>query len=553
MSQQSHSMPDYFLLTGLLSFLFFIGLGERPLSSPSEARYAEIPREMVENQDYITPRLNGLKYFEKPPFVYWIEAAPLKLGFTSEFALRFPIALFGILGCLLCYAFGNRIYSRKTGVASAVVLGTSILYYALTRVILLDLVFSVFVAATLFSFMIGVKCTPGKERFIHLILSACFIALAVLTKGLAGIVLPAGTIGLWLFFTGKWRALKPLYLIPCLLIFAVIVLPWHIFVAQKNPEFFNFYFIHEHFTRYLTTVHRRFQPFWFFVPTFLIGFLPWSLFLPKAFKSFIPRNIKSWKIYDVEAFLSLWIGFVFIFFSISSSKLVPYILPVFFPCAVIVGRHIVNVIDNQKSTKVEAWIYLMMACGLAYGVPSFLMLRGDTQLLSDLSCYIKLLKPILVVGSLGFLFLSYSRFSKWRFLPLVLSHIGLLVILNNAGTYLQKASMKPLVEHILTNHARAQTVVYGFYPQDLPYYLKRTVQVASWHGELDFGQSIEPHKKIYISDAALQTEWYKGNPLCVISKKDRLGVLSKLLGTPKARYMHDTYTLQCNHPIILER
>lgn len=181
---------DYLFLIIGLGVLFLVGLGNRPLSSPDEGRYVEIPREMVMSGDYVTPHLNGLKYFEKPPFVYWLEAVPLKLGFTSEFAMRLPIAFFALLGCLSCYAFAARTFSRSTGLISAVVLGTSTLYFALSRIILLDLVFSVLTASGLFAFIIGIKLSPGKERRFHLLIAAITTALAVLTKGLIGIVFP---------------------------------------------------------------------------------------------------------------------------------------------------------------------------------------------------------------------------------------------------------------------------------------------------------------------------------------------------------------------------
>jgi 4-amino-4-deoxy-L-arabinose transferase-like glycosyltransferase len=542
---ESQNIRDYSFLTILLGILFFVGLGNRPLSSPSEARYAEIPREMVVTKDYVTPHLNGLKYFEKPPFVYWLEALPIKLGFVSEFALRLPIALFGILGGLLCYAFGRRIYSRKTGLLSTMVLSTSLLYFALTRLILLDLVFSVFIAGSLFAFIIGVKCPAGKERLIHLILSSALVSLAVLTKGLAGLVLPGGVIAAWLVLTRKWAILKPLYLVPCLLVLVGLIAPWHILVAKTNPEFLDFYFIHEHFTRYLTTVHRRFQPFWFFVPTFFIGFMPWILFLPKAMKGFLPMKPTSWKVYDIESFLIVWAGFIFVFFSASSSKLIPYILPIFFPMAIVVGRHLANVIDNQKPTKVEAWIYTIFSCTLAYGVHHFLISRDDLTLLNQLLPYIRILKPTLVLGSFSFLFLSYSRFYKWRLLPLLAAHLTLLYALNEAGTYLQKASLKPLAKQITRSHPDAPVVTYGFYPQDLPYYLGRTVHVASWSGELDFGQSIEPEKKVFLSDHDLKSHWKSQRPLCIVSKKDRVGVLKKLLGIT-LHHQYDDYYMACN-------
>ena len=546
MVKTESSKFDYFILTLLLSFLLFVGLGDRPLSSPDEGRYTEIPREMYVSGNYVTPHLNGLKYFEKPPLVYWLETIPLKLGASSEFYMRLPIAIFALLGCLSCYAFGKKIFSRWTGIISSLVLGTSILYFALARIILLDLVFSVFLAGGLFSFIVGIKDTRSIERRIHLGLSAIFFACAVLTKGLAGLVLPLGIIGAWVLLLNKWKELFPLYLPTNLLLFCGIVFPWHILVSQENPEFFHFYFIQEHVLRYLTTMHRRFQPMWFFIPIFLVGFLPWVLFVPKAIKNFIPCKLKDWKIYDVEAFLVIWFAFIFVFFSASSSKLIPYILPVFFPAAIIIGRYLYYATINEKSSKTEAWLYFFISWGLAYGIPFVLERRGDEALFISMLPYLKTIKITLGFGSILFLILCYSRFNKWRFVSLGLSHIAFLFVINSSGVHLQKTSMKPFAAHIKAAYPQgASVVVYGFYPQDLPFYLNQTVHVLNWSGELDFGNRIDPQNKIYLTDPTFKKLWNKKKNICVVAAKNGIKEIQFPNSYEGKIIHHDDYALLC--------
>ena len=537
---------DYIFLILFLGGLFTAGLGGRPLSSPDEGRYAEIPREMVASQDYLTPHLNGLKYFEKPPFVYWLETVPLNLGFSSEFALRLPIAFFALLGCLSVYAFCARIYSRKTGLASAIILGTSTLYFALGRIILLDLVFSVLIACGLLSFIVGVRLVPGKERRLHLMLSAIFFGVAVLTKGLIGIVFPLGIIGVWVVALNKWRLLKPLYLPTNLSIFLLITVPWHFLVSKENAQFFDFYFIHEHFLRYLTTIHRRFQPFWFFVPIFFIGFLPWIFFLPKGFKNLIPSKIKDWKIYDIEAFLVIWFVFIFAFFSLSSSKLIPYILPVFFPAAITVGRYIVYVMENEKSYKTEAWTYTVISWALGFGIPYALISRNDIELYQALLPYLSILKIVLCSGSFLLLIISYSKFAKWGFFVTLTTQIIFLFIVNAAGPFLQKASMKPFAEQVFKNMStETEVIVYGFYPQDLPYYLQRTLKILNWSGELDFGKKLAPRNSVFLTDQSFKSFWTQKENVCVIAQSSRIREVPFPHKNKNDFFQYNDYTMVC--------
>lgn len=537
---------DYTVLTIFLSSLFFAFLGNRPLASPDEGRYAEIPREMVESGEYITPHLNGLKYFEKPPLVYWLESLPLKMGFTSEFSLRFPIALFALLGCLAVYSYTSSIYSRSSGYLSAIVLGTSVLYFSLARLIILDLVLTVFLSFGLFSFIRGIK-SIGTERRVQLALASMALGCAVLTKGLIGLVLPLGIIGLWVISLNKWKDLRPLYLPTNLLIFCAIALPWHILVALKNPEFFDFYFIREHFERYFTVIHRRMQPFWFFMPITVIGFLPWTLFLPRAFKNFISFKFKDWKIYDLESFLLIWIGFIFVFFSLSSSKLIPYILPIFPPLAIIVGRFLAYVLETNYSTKVEAFFYLLITIALVFLTPIIIERYSDTDLYQKLSLYFPYIKFSMIGGSLIFLILSFFNKPYLKIISLLVFHIIFLFVLNAASPLIQKASMKPFASYVETHLPKnTEVIVYGIYPQDLPFYLKKTVKILNWSGELDFGKNSNPENEIFLTPETFKEIWSSSVPACVVTTRTRVPEMHfPKSANPEIVYQHEDHVLVC--------
>lgn len=541
---------DCFCLSVILGILFFSFLGGRPLSSPDEGRYVEIPREMVASGDYITPHLNALKYFEKPPFVYWIEAAPLKLGFFNEFAFRFPIALFALFGCLVVYGLSRHFYSRRAGLWSAVVLATSILYYALSRIILLDLVLTVFMTSGLLSFFAGIKEDRGLARRKWLALSAISLALAVLTKGLVGLLIPLGIMAVWITLFNKWRLLRPLYLPTNLLLFLALALPWHILVSLKNPDFLDFYFIHEQFERYFTTIHRRHQPFWFFIPITIFGFLPWTLFLPRALKDTIPKTFRDWKIYDFESFLIVWILFIFIFFSCSNSILIPYILPIFPPMALIVGRFLSYTWKNHLKIGPEVCLYFLFYLTLILGsVYAFQRLHIDI-IPQFLFLSISQILTLWGISIVALPILYFWKGTRWALGGILISHLLLLFILNNAGSYVQKTSMKPFAEKILLSFPRdVEVVTYYSYFQDLPVYLRKTVKIVSWSGELDFGNQIDPHNQVMLTDAKFEQLWNSSKKICIVTKKNLYnGILQITRSKPFILGTQDEVIVACNHP-----
>ncbi len=541
---------DCFCLSVILGILFFSFLGGRPLSSPDEGRYVEIPREMVASGDYITPHLNGLKYFEKPPLVYWIEAIPLKLGFFNEFSFRFPIALFALLGCLVVYGFSRHFYSRRAGLWSAVVLATSLLYYALSRIILLDLVLTIFMTSGLLCFFAGIKSDRGLGRRKWLAFSATSLALAVLIKGLVGVLIPLGIMAVWITLFNKWRLLRPLYLPTNLLLFLVIALPWHILVSLKNPSFFDFYFIHEQFERYFTTTHRRYQPFWFFIPITIFGFFPWTFFLPRAIKDAIPKTFRDWKIYDLESFLIVWIVFIFIFFSCSNSILIPYILPIFPALAILVGRFLSYIWKNHLKIGSEICLYSIFHLILVLG-SVYTLQRLQTDIISPpLFLSISQVVTLWIISIVALPLIYFWKGTRWALGIVLVSQLVLLFILNGAGTHIQKTSTKALAQKILSSYPESvEVMTYYSYFQDLPVYLQNTVKVVHWSGELDFGNQVDHHNKIMLTDTEFEKYWNSNKNICVVTKKNFYnGILQITRSKPFILGTQDELITACNHP-----
>ncbi|MFA7061685.1 MAG: phospholipid carrier-dependent glycosyltransferase, partial [Pedobacter sp.] len=338
-------LRDLLALTVVLGIPFLQFLGRLPLIDPDEGRYAEIPREMLEQGDLITPTLNYVKYFEKPPLLYWINAASLKIFGLTEFAARLPSALCGLLTVLATYLIARKLYNRRTALFSAIILGTSAGFVLQSRIILTDMLLTFCLTAALGSFIIASQREERRSSPLPWYLFYLFCALAVLAKGLIGIVFPVGIIFLYLLLTRNRRIISRMRLITGLTLFLTVTVPWFVAVSLRNPEFVRFFFIHEHFERFTSTAHGRYQPAWFFLPVLLGTMLPWSFFIPGAL-------IRAWRNRHHEGFqaglyLLIWIAVIFLFFSKSGSKLVPYILPIFPPLAILIAHRISCLMEGR--------------------------------------------------------------------------------------------------------------------------------------------------------------------------------------------------------------
>lgn len=362
MSPSSLSMRKGILIVFLLSAIFFgFRLGSYPLFVPDEARYSEIPREMLVSGDFITPHLNGIKYLEKPPLFYWMQTIGLKLIGINEWGTRFASWMLGILGCVLVYSAGYKWFSPRAGAFSAVVLGTCVLYFGLIHIVTLDLALTFFITTGLMAFFTAQQYSPGLTKRLFCYAGFISAALAVLTKGLVGIVVPGMIVFTWMLCRMDFSGLRHLYWPTGILLFCLVAVPWHYLEQQVNPEFFNYYVIEHHFKRYATDYAQRYQPAWFFIVVFILGTLPWSIFFPLFLKK---QSIKKgWQLlrrHATESFLLCWLFIPIIFFSLSQSKLVPYILPSFPAFALLMG----NWLAQQKtSSPVLRWA--RYAAGLA--------------------------------------------------------------------------------------------------------------------------------------------------------------------------------------------
>jgi len=482
---------DVFVLILVCLGLFGIGLNFTPLANPDEARYGEIPREMIAANDFVTPRLDGIKYFEKPPLMYWLVAASMKLFGPGEAAVRAVPAVFAGLGVLLTYAAGRSLNGRDAGWWAAVVQATSLLYFAHARILLTDMIVSVLMCSTLYCFLLGLREPPGRNRF--LLFSGLYVsaALATLAKGLIGFLLPGAVMFIWLLLFNEWRRLFPCYLTTGLLLFAAIAVPWHILVAQRNPEWAWFYFVHEHWLRFTTTTHGRYQPAWYFIPVVLLGLFPWTGFLWPALRTALPGNWTRRADHADRAYPLIWAGFIFLFFSASKSKLVPYILPVFPPLALVLGRYLASHLPEPSATGFRAGfigfsiISGLLGAGLIaiFFKPSLLGAVANVDELARLAMFAGI---FLLGGALGVHRLYRNKNPRAGLQFLLMSTGAFATVLVIAMPAMARASTKELAR-LVAQQAGPDDVVlhYHDYFHDFSYYSRRTVGTVGYEGELE--------------------------------------------------------------------
>jgi 4-amino-4-deoxy-L-arabinose transferase-like glycosyltransferase len=263
-------------LAAVVAVLWFATLDARHLIHPDEGRYAEIPREMLATGDWVTPRLNDLKYFEKPPIQYWVTAAVYEAFGVHEWGARLWPALAGFLAILAIalagYALGGTTHAGYAGL----VLAATVWHVVIAQIVTLDSGLSFFLALAFSALVIAQRdATDRGARRYWMWLAAAALAGATLSKGLIALVIPGGALVVYTALTRDLAVWRRLYLGSCLVLYLALSAPWFVAVSRANDEFFQFFFVHEHFRRFLHGGDERPGAWYYFVPCFIVGVLPW--------------------------------------------------------------------------------------------------------------------------------------------------------------------------------------------------------------------------------------------------------------------------------------
>jgi 4-amino-4-deoxy-L-arabinose transferase-like glycosyltransferase len=493
----------------LLALAWFGTLDYRRLINPDEGRYAEIPREMVASGDWLTPRMNDLKYFEKPALQYWATAAAYTAFGEHNWTARLWPALTGFAGILFTGFAAARLLGARAGPYAGAVLAGSVLWTVIGHANTLDMGVSFFLAAAVFALCLGEHPnTPATNSRLWTDGAWALLALAVLSKGLIGLVLPAATVVLYTLWQRDWDFLRRIRLLRGILILLVITAPWFIAVSLANPEFAHFFFIHEHVQRFLTKSHGRYQPMWYFIPILLIGMIPWLGCLIQGALRGVRKEQGGG--FQPARFLLVWIIVVFGFFSVSSSKLASYILPLFPALAALIGLYLSEMRDRPalRWQALPAIVLGLAALVLAWQAPRFANNEVPATLYAGY-------QPWLYAAALALLAAGLVAFrfgARGQGLPLVLTlatgaHLfGQCFLLGH--DHVGRVNSAYDAVQAIRDQVRPDVPFYSVntFDHSLHYYLKRSTTMVSYRDELGFGVAQEPHK--FIPDmAGFEAAW----------------------------------------------
>jgi 4-amino-4-deoxy-L-arabinose transferase-like glycosyltransferase len=337
-SPSSASRRNLFLSLVVLAWaiIYLSSLFQPALLDDADTVHAEAAREMADGNDWVTLHINnGFRYLEKAPLMYWSVAASFKLFGVHEWSARLPIALAVLALLLVVYRLGRRVYGDEGGLYSALALATGFGPFIFTRILIPDMAVALWLALGFDLFLTAGEQAGAQEkpsRFVCWGIAAT-MALNVLTKGLIGLVFPVGTMLIFLLFTGNLRHLLKLRLFSSFVVFLAIAAPWHLLAGLRNPAqgqargFFWFYFVNEHFLRYL---NKRYPadydtvPLWLFWGLVLLWLTPWTAFLPQALRQ-IPLPVRDHraglgKRGQATLLFAIWTVLVLVFFSFSTRQ-----------------------------------------------------------------------------------------------------------------------------------------------------------------------------------------------------------------------------------------
>ncbi len=497
----------YLMLWAILGLL---PLFMRPLWEPDEGRYAEIPREMLASRNWLTPTLNGVLYFEKPPLQYWLSAASMKLFGLNAAAARLPLALASLILFWCAWRLARRLGARGP-IWALVMVATTLLTFVCGQLLTLDALFSAFLVLSITAAVESVAARFREEPSLGwTVLTYLALSAAVLTKGPVALVLLVGILGLSLPFSWRDPKLRKAVLTMGFhplgwMLFFALTAPWFYFVNRANPGHAQFFFIHEHLTRFLTHEHARQgsdnpvldKPY--FPGILLLGMLPWlshSMVGLKRGLAFVRRSAGP---QGIESALNRWtvatmimaFAWPLFFFTLSGSKLAPYILPVVVPLLAMGCTFEEKGEEFRSLRRIAIELFVLGAIFLIGGFAFAKELNGGQGWVIGLG---------VAFGSLGVWAMNPKHLTAPRWMASLGGCMLLLVFVSDHVAGARK-NVAPLVRRAPSN---AQWISFGVYFQGLPFHSRQRCVVVAGTGELGFGKSQLPK--------AEQDRWFEEDP-----------------------------------------
>jgi len=538
------------LCAGVAALLYFTGLGRPALWEPDEGRYAEVAREMLLQGDYVTPRNDWVRYFEKPPLVYWVTAAAMKIFGANEFAARAPAALFSTGQVAVTEALGEAMFGPIAGVMAAVALALSPLFFGFARFATPDPALAFFFTAALASFYMAAKsgymsaesgtAEPGSFRRRGgrngMILAAALLGLGTLAKGPVALALGGAVALVWLIIEGRAREALTIPWLWCAIVYLAITAPWFVLAAERNAGFLQFFFVHEHVQRYLESTEHEWGPY-FFVIVVAGGMWPWLYFAPLGLHDLRNRDGDEpavTKRRSALAFLLIWFGLIFVFFSIPRSKLGEYILPGFPPLAIIAGYGLSRVTEMDREPAKHFMLRFVMlnaAIGfaMALAAPTLIRYGISRVLLQDAA----VAEFGLLAGATGAAIAArFCRSAVAIAVPVALGVVlamgALMKAREDAAPMFSYRTLARMIGPVIGDGCALAS--YHHQVQSLPFYTRQREKLVGYRGELaPFGDSADARESFVASDADLEALWGSKACVVVIANRSDLTRLKRIL------------------------
>ena len=548
---------SYLGLLLIFAAVYLASLFSPPLLDDADSSHAEAAREMYVTHDYVTLHINGVRYLEKAPLPYWLVTLSYHLFGVNEFATRLPMALSVFSLGLLALFWGRQAFGERTGVYAAAFVYTAVGMFLFTRVLIPDVLLSLLIAASLYFFLAALK--TRNEAWCWYAGYIC-MALGVLTKGLIALVFPGGAAVFYLLLTGEWRRWREFRLISGLILFFAIAAPWHVLAGLRNTGgqnghgFFWFYFVNEHFLRFLGKRYPRDYnklPAVLYWSLHLVWLFPWSFYLPAAIKTAVDARREGIRnSFAQRTRLMCWIlaGLILIFFAISTNQEY-YTFPAYLPLLMLLADGVGQSEQYENQTgKWRGWLRtsagILAVIGVLAGLTLIAMLWKSRYLPFEPDIGTVLAKHNMSTDTLStshVLDLSYESFAALR-LPAILAAITLLtafpvslwlrlrrrhyaatwtlalgtavfliaahVAFARFGPYL---SSRDLAIQIATRaKPQDRVLIYGdqAFGSSLLFYLHRPIELVEGRTtSMWFGSTFPDAPKIYLTNADLLGEW----------------------------------------------
>ena len=471
------SKKYWYILMILTGIMLFYGNHNLLITDNVESNYALTAKEMVMSGDWISPQIYGQYWFDKPILFYTVTAFAYLVFGCTEFASRFFPAIFGLASVALIGWSGKKLYSEKVGFYSAIVLASSFEFFLISKMVITDSLLFFFFSLALISFLLGYEKIESKYYY-GFYLGA---ALAVLTKGPIGILLPGLIITLFLLIKRDFKALRSMKIISGSMLFLIIALPWYsTMIVLHGKNFIDVFFGTHNFLRATVSEHPKDNVFYFYTVVAILALFPWVGFIPEFIKKITANKLEILRMNSKILFLILWVSCVFVFFQLIATKYLSYTYPLVFPSALLLGKYFADNRAIIKYNRAIIWnsffyVFIMLSGGWCF----------QNKLISLNSLYF-------LVGGIGVLlignlYLFFQGNKKTNIIAIAVSAYLLnLILINNICLPLaQNRSAKNIAQEIQSLTDNKEVYVYGNYPTSAVFYSGKKIVKLVPNKELD--------------------------------------------------------------------